>query len=305
MFLRGIAVPWAFVSESRGSSRQRCFSGGSAEGAPAPGLLSATAPGPAGVPRYKSKPHVACLSLWGGQCQVQCGLNLYIQTCSDSWTCSWRFLVTTSSAVLWPSAPDAWGRVWSSFSTDSLSSSCNLAKVVGVGRLFYSRYLNILNRVFEGKVGRFGLAAAGEGKKYTQIHYFFSVDYVTLLVRYKSINEWRSIWQEHPLHKRGLIILYWWFFSILENLLLICQGFLFYLSFSLTTTSIFSFTSDICPCEQKNDLANKLYTLVENQYNVGVFSVVGVSDLLGKSLHLPGISSAGRSYHSYVDHTLL
>lgn len=132
MLQRSIAAPWAWVSERQGSFRQRCFSGGSAEGAPVPGLLSATALGPGGAPGDESMQYEVHISLR----QVSFKYIL-VQTCSDSWTCSWRFLVTTSSVVLWPSAPDTWGGVWSCFSTDSLSSSCNLAKVVGVKWFFY------------------------------------------------------------------------------------------------------------------------------------------------------------------------
>lgn len=130
MLLHGIAAPWASVSERRGSFRQRCSSGGSAEGGPAPGLLPATALRPAGAPRHRSIVVCSISFFEGGQCQVQSSPNIYVyvRTCSDSWTCSWRFLVTTSSSVLLPSAPEAWGRVWSCFSTDSMSSWCNLVQ---------------------------------------------------------------------------------------------------------------------------------------------------------------------------------
>ena len=51
-----------------------------------------------------------------------------MQTCSDSWTCSWRFLMTASSSSVLPSVPGATGRACSCFSTDSLSSACSLEK---------------------------------------------------------------------------------------------------------------------------------------------------------------------------------
>lgn len=60
----------------------------------------------------------------------------YMQTCSDSWTCSWRFLVTASSSSVPPSTPEATGRAWSCLSTESLSSACSLAKV-GIDIDFY------------------------------------------------------------------------------------------------------------------------------------------------------------------------
>lgn len=80
------------------------------------------------------RPHTRCVSY----IKKKVCLNLqtfrhikrtFMQTCSDSWTCSWRFLMTASSSNVLPSTPEAVGRAWSCFSTDSLSSAWSLKKV--------------------------------------------------------------------------------------------------------------------------------------------------------------------------------
>lgn len=76
-------------------------------------------------------------------------LRAHFQTCSDSWTCSCRFLRMAVSSVALPSASESTGREWSCFSIDSLSSVCNLENVMSAEKLHWKDHFKkqqLLNR---------------------------------------------------------------------------------------------------------------------------------------------------------------